>query len=324
MTGEPGHGRGAGTTVGTRRLDLTWPALRRQFGECVILPVLTMSLPWPLAWRALRALARRRRFFGAETLRACAVANAEGYVHDAPAWSEWHRLTRIVDHVDPALSFARSDRWMRRHLVVDGDTVPVGPCMFVGFHYGAGFWSLRHLRRLGHRISFLAAPVTERHYPGQPLRLAFMRWRKVCVERAARAPVILVGGSRERIRAALSAGISVLGLVDVPEATTTPVSVAFLGRDGSFPDGLLRLAASEKVPLFAYVASLDPVTGARHLRFSRLSDDPRQALRALVAMLETAIRSDPPAWHLWAQWPRLVRRQAAASADEGSAATRVR
>ena len=306
------------------RLDLSWPALRRQFAECVMLPVLAIALPWPLAWRMLRALAARGRFFGAETLRACAVANAEGYVRDAPAWAERHRLTRIVDHVDPALSFMRSDRWMARHLLVEGDAVPVGPCMFVGFHHGTGFWSLRHLRRLGHRVSFLAAPVTARHFPGQPLRLAFMRWRKISVERAGGAPVIVVGGSRDRIRAALSAGISVLGLVDVPEATSAPVPVTFLGRKGSFPDGLLRVAAAEKVPLFAYVATLDPDTGDRRLRLTRLPGDPREALHALVAMLETAIRRDPPAWHLWAQWPRLVKPRPVTSAGTGSVATGVR
>lgn len=275
-----------------------------------MLPLVAVALPWPLAWRTLRWLAARGRLFGAETARAQAIAASHGYANDPAAWALRHRLTRIVDHVDPALSFLRRDRWMDRHMTVDAVALPAGPCVFVGFHYGTGFWSLRYLRRLGYRVAFLAAPVTAAHCPGQPLRLAFMRWRKACVERAGNAPVILVGGSRDRMRAALRAGTSVLGLVDVPDADASPFPVAFLGRDAWFPDGLLRLAADEKVALIGYVASLDPHTGARHLRLTRLPDDPEEALKALAAMLDSAVRTDPAAWHFWAEWPRFATRRA--------------
>lgn len=275
-----------------------------------MLPLVAIVLPWSLAWRGFRWLAARGRFFAGETARAQAMADSQGYVDDAATWAVRHRLMRIVDHVDPGLSFLRRDRWMDRHLTVDGATPPAPPCVFVGFHYGTGFWLLRHLRRLRHRVAFLAAPVTAEHCPGQPLRLAFMRWRKASVERAGHAPVILVGGSRDRIRAALREGTSVLGLVDVPEVVPSPVPVAFLGGDAWFPDGLLRLAIEEKVPLIGYVATLDARTGARHLHLTRLPDAPGEALRALAGMLDGAVRSDPAAWHLWAEWPRFARPRA--------------
>lgn len=300
-------------------LDLRWSTLRRQLAESLMLPLIAMALPWPLAWRTMRALAARGRFFEDETRRAQAICEMQHLVHDAGGWARRHRLMRMIDHVDPALSFVRGDRFLDRYVAVDGDPVPTGPCVFVGFHYGTGFWSLRHLRRLGHRVAFLAAPVTAQHFPGQTLALAFMRMRKICVERAGRAPVILVGRSREKIRAALRAGTSVLGLIDVPDASAAPVPVTLLGHDAGFPDGLLRIACEEKVPVLGYIASLDASDGTRRIRFTRLPDDPANAMRTLAALLDAAIRSDPAAWHFWAEWPRFAK---AATRDKDFAGLR--
>jgi hypothetical protein len=216
-----------------------------------------------------------------------------------------HRLTRIIDQIDPSLSALRGDSWMDRHVAIAGDALPPAPCVFVGFHYGTGFWSLRHLRRHGHRVSFVSAPIDAAQWRTEPLRLAFMRWRQKCVVSAGGAPIIYVGGSAERIRTALRQGTSVLALIDVPEPTTSAVRVALLGHDVQLPDGILRLAASEKVPLVGFVGALDTRTGARRLHFTRLPNDPDAALRALVDLLEASIRDDPAGWHFWAQWPRF-------------------
>ena len=284
-----------------------WEPWRRQIAECVLLPLLGATLPWPLAWRTLRSLANRSRFFGAETARAQAVSVREGFAADPVSWAAQHRLTRLIDQIDPGLSWTRGDRWMDRHLAVDGDPLPLGPCIFVGFHYGTGFWTLRHLRRNGHRVSFISAPVNAAQCPGQPLRYAFMRWRMRRVAQAGGAPVIYVGGSRDRIRDALRGGVSVLGMVDVPQPSSSRVAVPFLGGEAWFPDGLLRLADAEKVPLIAYVASLDYRSGGRRLRLTRLPAGRKEALRTLGAMLEGAVRGDPAAWHLWGDWPLFVK-----------------
>ena len=306
----------------TPRVDLRWPALKRQFAECIALPAIAVALPWSIAWRVLRAIAARGHTFGTETMRAQAMCEAQGFVHDRASWVQRHRLTRIVDQVDPAIAAMRGDRWMERHLRVDGDSPPSGAAVFVGFHYGTGFWSLRHLRRLGHRVSFLSARIDDLQWRAEPLRLAFMHWRQKRVADAGGAPVIYVGGSSDRIRAALREGVSILALIDVPEPTTCTATVNLLGHDVQFPDGILRIAASERVPLVGYVASLDSHTGMRHFRFTRLPDDPPKALDALAAMLDAAIRRDPAAWHFWAEWPRFAAR-ARPSVGE-TAATRLR
>jgi len=290
--------------------------------ECVGLPAMAAALPWPLAWRAIRALSAHGRAFGAEAERALAACEAHDLVGDHVAWLARHRSIRAVDHVDPAISAARGDRWMARHLRVDGDTLPRGPCVFVGFHYGTGFWSLRYLRRLGHRVSFVSAPIEAAQVHGDPLRKRFLRWRQRRVEAAGGAPIIYVGGSSDRIRSALRNGVSILALIDVPEATTSTLAVPLLGHRVQFPDGILRIAASEGISLVGYVASLDPRTGARQLQFTRLSDDPQDALHTLAAMLDAAIREDPASWHFWAEWPRFSARTLASPTAGAGAAVR--
>ncbi|MGE5171585.1 MAG: hypothetical protein ACM3JC_14580 [Rudaea sp.] len=293
-----------------RRIDTTahvrhFEPWRRQLGECLGLPALAVTLPWPLAWRALRALATRGHGFGDETTQALAIGAQLGFVAAPTSWALRHRLTRMIDQIDPALSATRGDGWMDRHLAVSGDALPRAPCVVVGFHYGTGFWSLRHLRRHGHRVSFVSAPIDTAQWREEPLRLAFARWRQRRVASAGGAPVIYVGGSVEKIRAALREGTSVLALIDVPEATTSPVRVRLLGHDVWLPDGILRIAAAEGVPLIGFVGSFDARTGARRLCFTRLPGDPDTALDALTALLEGALRDDPAGWHFWSQWPRF-------------------
>jgi len=299
-----------------------WSTLLRQLTAFVVLPTIAIVLPWQLAWRVLRAYAERGNFLHEETERARAPCDAQGLVQDVHAWTKRHRLTRLVDHVDPVVSMTRGDRFIDRHVVVAGDPIPAGPCIFIGFHYGVGLWALRHLRRLGHRVSFIAAAVTAQHFPGQRIAFAYMRLRKLGVERAGGAPVIVVGGSGEKIRGALRAGTSVLALIDVPDATTPTLAVPLLGHDVQLPDGILRIAVSEGVPLVGYVAALDPQTGTRRLRFTRLADHPTQALRALAAMLDAAIREDPASWHFWAEWPRFSATAPASPAAGTGAAVR--
>ncbi|MDE2209602.1 MAG: hypothetical protein KGJ99_07745 [Betaproteobacteria bacterium] len=282
-------------------------AWRCQVGECLLLPALAASLPWRFAWPLLQGLAHRGALFKDGAARAVEAASQRGFGTDPVAWTTAHRLMRIIDQIDPALSSTRSDRWMDRHLVADGDTLPPGPCVFVGFHYGTGFWSLRHIRRLGHRVSFLSTPIDASQGAGEPLRRAFMHWQMRQVERAGGAPVIYVGGSVEKIRAALRDGVSILGMVDVPEPSSTGrAQLPFLGGIARFPDGLVRLAASERVPLVAYVARFDPRTGGRQLTLTNLPIGEEDPMRSLAAMLERAVREDPAAWHLWEHWPLFI------------------
>jgi lauroyl/myristoyl acyltransferase len=81
--------------------------------------------------------------------------------------------------------------------------------------------------------------------------------------------------------------------------------VDFMGSIAWLPVGFLRVAASCRVPLIAYVASFDELTGRRRLSFYRLENDVRIAMQKLASLLEHAIRTDPAPWHLWANWPQF-------------------
>ncbi len=118
---------GTATTVSSA--DHWW----RQTGECLLLPALAAALPWRLAWPLLRVLAGRGFFFEDGAVRAARAAAERGFCADADAWTRAHRLMRIVDQVDPAISSLRGDTWMDRHLVVDGDPGPASPCILIGF-----------------------------------------------------------------------------------------------------------------------------------------------------------------------------------------------
>lgn len=274
---------------------------------CVLVPLGACLLPWRLFWPMARALSRGGDLFRAEADRACAVARAEGFARAPQSWMARHRLIRLVDLVDAALSGVRSDAWMKRHLRVEGDALPPGPCLFVGFHFGTGFWTLRHLRRNGHPVAFLSRPIVREEFANAPACHGFERWRMWQVARSGGAPVIFVGGSTEKMRQALRAGISVLGMVDVPPPLAPRgVPVTCLGREVRFPDGLLRLAEAEGVPVLGYVCHLGP-DGGRRLVFRRAPESAANALKMLAEMLDAAIRVDPAAWHLWAEWPLFLR-----------------
>jgi hypothetical protein len=295
----------AGARAPRTARDVTTRASRRraQVSECILVPALGV-LPWSVAWPMMRWMAQRGGPFDDAAQRAAEVADTRGFVGDRREWLGSYRLTRIVDQVDPVLAALRGDRWMDRHLVVEGDPLPRPPCVLVGFHYGAGFWTLRHLRRHAHRVAFVSARVDSTQAPGEPLRLALMRRRIAWIERAGGAPVIFVGGSTERIRAALRTGTSILGMVDVPQPPSAGgVERPFLDGMARFPDGLVRLAAAEGVPIIAYLPRLDRATGDRRLTLTRLPAGAEDSMRALVAMLDRAVREDPAAWHLWAHWP---------------------
>jgi hypothetical protein len=55
----------------------------------------------------------------------------------------------------------------------------------------------------------------------------------------------------------------------------------------------------------AFIATIDG-KGARRIRLRTMPVDPPAAMQALASLLDDAIRSDPGAWHLWAEWTRFL------------------
>jgi lauroyl/myristoyl acyltransferase len=99
-------------------------------------------------------------------------------------------------------------------------------------------------------------------------------------------------------------GDVVVALIVVPpRAGQVTVPVNLLGRPARLPDGLLRLALREGVPLVPFAMGVDPDSGVRRLDIgTRIAvDDVGAAARAVAADLDALLRRDPAAWHLWTQ-----------------------
>jgi phosphatidylinositol dimannoside acyltransferase len=267
--------------------------------ECRLAPAFAGLLPWPVFFRFSRLICARLWLFGAPTRESLAAATAFGQVRDPALWRQGHALVRLIDQVDASISARRGDAWMDRYLDVDG-CWPTGPFVGITFHFGAGLWAIRHLRRAGQRSSFLSARLHPDAFPGHPQRYQFELRRMAEVERVAAAKVIYVGRSLDKMRAALSDGVSVIGLVDVvPRYVPATRTTTFLARQARFPDGLLHLARSGDVPLAVFICYPDVQTGRRHLAIREVDARRDDALDSVVSVLETAMAKAPWAWHLW-------------------------
>jgi len=301
---------------GSRTLDPSVTTILEFFRRCrvwleiLILPLLSVMLPWRVAFRCYRYLARQDWLLRDATERAAATAIAYGYlaVDDPGAVTVWRRdfrLILLVDHADAFLSRFRSARWLDRHVRPSGDGWPEGAFIGITFHYGAGLWAIRHLRRSGQRSAFLSIRFDAGSFPGEFLRFWLARWRMREVARAGGAPVIYTGGSVARIRAALQEGVSVLGLIDVPTGqTTAPRPVFLLGRPARLPPGLLRIAREAGVPVALFSMGVDTDTGERWLHIHRLdSICEDRGLVAIGEFFDATLRKHPPAWHLWGDLP---------------------
>jgi phosphatidylinositol dimannoside acyltransferase len=270
-----------------------------------LLPALAAVLPWRACFRLYRAVARAGWLFRAETEAAHEAAARYLDCGDAADWRRTQRLVRLVDQADYYLSRHRGDGWLDRHVVTRGAWPGRGePFLALGYHWGAGLWALRALRRAGHGAAFLSAEVDARQLGvgGVALRQARRRMREL--ERAGGLAPIYLGGASAAMQAVFARGDVVVALIDVPPRAgqgTAPVTL--LGRAARLPDGLLRLAQRERVPLVPFAMGVDPVSGQRRLDIGApiVVTEVGAAARAVAAHLDPLLARESAAWHLWSQ-----------------------
>ncbi|HEY0178628.1 MAG TPA: hypothetical protein VGC30_03220 [Dokdonella sp.] len=280
-------------------------SIRQWVGDALtlfLLPAFVAMLPYGLGFRLLKMLARRARAFRAEAATACAAASEHVDVVDAPTWQFRFRLLLWVERADVFLVLMRSDRWWRRHVAVTGQWPDAaGGHIFLTYHWGAGFWIMRFLRRGGFRPWFLVRRHEARDF-GQT-RLA--RWigglRGWVLSRTGSRGLIYTGRSSERIRELLSTGGSVLGMLDLPARPKQRVqSVSLLDAYARLPDGLARLAVDSNSRVTLISCGLDFERGLRELRIEPL---PRSSaveiLRNYARHLDSRLRTSPESWIMW-------------------------
>ncbi len=276
----------------------------RDLVELIILPGVAIFLPWRLCFRLFRFLSRCPWLYSRRTMQALVEAQNVVAIAQPIHWRAAYRLVQLTDHADLYLSFFRSDRWMRKYLDLTGSRWPEPPFLAITFHWGAGLWSLRHLRSQGIITAFLSARFDKKSFANRLAAYYYSRLRTWEVERVGLSKVIYKGGSVPRLLKALHQGKSVVALIDVsPREVRTCLPVKLFQRQARWPSGLVRLAVSERIPVVAFTVSLDSQSGQRHLNITNPlpNDDQSQLIEALASCFSKAVSQDPPAWHSWYQ-----------------------
>ena len=289
-----------------RRLEQRRHSARVQARDALelwLLPALAALLPWWLGFRLLRALAHWRWLYRRPCEAALRAATAHGMVDDARAWLHEHRLMMLVDHTDLFLARTRSDRWLRRHVDVQGHWQVQGQAaLLVTFHWAAGMWAHRHARASGLNPHMLLARPTEGDYAARGVLRRYAQARARTVAQADGRPVIFVPGAMAPLRQAWQRGEQVAVVIDVPPdqvKLTAPQQV--LGRRVHMPVGLARLAVQEGRPVTVFTLGFDKRTGRRDLRLYPLGvwDDEQALCARIFGHFEQIVRERPACWHFW-------------------------
>lgn len=274
----------------------------RVLAERWLVPALIAALPWPIGFRIARRLAHWPWFFRERVEATIAIAQRHGVVDDLRRFAFEQRLYHLVDHVDLFLLKWRSDRYLDRHFDIEG-AWPAGQDSLItlSFHWGAGFWALRSLRRSGRRFAGLSVRTDPQSFAGHALlhRYALLRNAEV-VKTGAHELVYIGDGPRPMLRA-LQGGVGLLTSIDVP-GVGGEVPVRLLGRDAQLPSGMIKLAEKARVPIVFFAVWLDPATGRRKLRIREPLHvrDRTEAMTFAAAHLDWMLHTAPAAWHFWA------------------------
>lgn len=278
-----------------------WERLRDQ----VLLPMAFALSPMFLRRRLVAWIRGNTNVFRHES--AALVANIHTLLPDADAQAAAAdlRFTRVADYADMWVSLTRSDAWMAKHVKIDAPKALTTPALFVTFHYGGGWWLTRYLRTRGKSISIVMQRGPNAKNWSERVVLWFGTLRMKAIERVCGAPLIYTdwGGAARTVMKTWKQGASVLGLIDLPPPLVDRTAeVQFFGDVAHFPPSLIELAIRKQMPIYAFVgqwnaATLQPQLSVKPFAAATAGE----TLQAAIAVLESAIRARPGAWHAWGE-----------------------
>lgn len=292
-----------------KRLDIEWKALV----ELVLLPGLAIVLPWAICFRLYRWLCSRFDVYGDECRQALRGARSRLPIDDEHAWLTERRLVTLVDHADHYLNGFRSDRWLTKHVQVEGQWPAANEkALILTYHWGAGMWALRHAAMLG-RHNHMMLGVGADH--GSWIANAYMRSRRKGVEGATGRKVVPVEFAEQgrtpsrkkrvdwaHVQAVWDQNEHLLAVIDVPpDQTGRCVTVCVNGLTAKAPVLLFERCVEQQVPLSIFWMSVDMETGRRRLTIKNLGTDHdvQKLVRATFQQLTELLQSRPASWHFW-------------------------
>jgi len=281
----------------------------RDFVELVLLPGMAAVLPWPVCFRLFKRVSRWSWLYASDSRAALAQAKKYGRCSDPVTWLADRRLVTLLDHADHYLVRTRSVAWLHRHVDVQGQWVSKGQAALLWtFHWGMGMWALRHAREHGlHAPMVLAAPSGP-DFVGRTVFGCYVRARMRSVALALGEPVIFVPGGMSEVRQAIVRQQQVIVVMDVPQDQVSMTRItSLLDVPVSVPAVLPRMAVEQGLPVTVFHMGVDRQTGRRLLQIDPLGvhTDAGALTDAAFGSLDRLLRTDPAAWHLWAQAERF-------------------
>ena len=282
------------------------------------LPLTAALLPRRLSFALMKRLARNERLYRASVDPAWQAARQYLPELDEETFRYRYRLLRLVDQVDTWLTLLRSARWWHKQVDIVGEwPESSGPFLLLTFHWGAGGFIWKLLRRRGVAAHFLARRASYSDMGLGRVALWYARFREWAIVRIGCAGPIFVGGSKARIRAAFAAGSSVMGMLDLPadegRATFLEPCMEWQMR---FPRGLVDLAIENDLVVILVSAGLDHHNGRREVLVEVLPIglDAGKIAERYAEHFSRRLAQQPGYWQLWQVAPALFERNSSTSA----------
>jgi len=270
-----------------------------------IAPALPARLPWPLAYRCYRLIARDRSLFP-DAASAALIAPDYVPIDDVDAFVHKVRTFQLLDHADLVRSRRQPVDWWPDDIEVEGAWPRTGPFVVVSFHYGTGLWLLRRLRHDGFHSKLVSARFEREALASRPVLVRYGERRLAEVERICGEPIAYRPGARAALLGALQRGMPIIGVMDMPPrlAPNGQRPVEFLGQRASLPDGVLTLAAEMRVPIVPCWVELDFASGRRRVVIAeaRPAEPIDDALAEIARLLDRLLRKEPAGWTFWREW----------------------
>ena len=265
--------------------------------------MLASVLPWSLGYALLKRLAQRSCDFVPEADAAwrgcCRVF--EGV--DEGDWKYRYRLLRWVERADTFLTLLRPGWWWLRQVDVDAQWPdPTRASLLLTHHWGAGHWIWRLLHARGLHAWFLARRPSVADLGAGRIALWYGALRGWGLRRIGSRGPLYTGGSAQRVRAAMAAGDSVVGMLDMPaSAAQQPLPVMLLDRAAYLPSRLIDVARETCPNIAVFSCAFDFSNGRRHLRLRVLPDGLSSAdvLAAYAQDLSARLADAPECWMMW-------------------------